>query len=125
VIFADVDSGTLRHGPEASSPNNVMLADNEGTAYLFHTGPNGERHTVVVAPEGSGSDEVPTWDQVPAEPQAFDVLPSVVQERVGFGLRSGGLLLCAEGDGRVILSRKTLGPWERLELLEVDGDSGH
>jgi hypothetical protein len=125
VIFADVDSSTLRHGPEASSPSNVMLAENEGTAYLFRTGSNGERHTIVVAPEGLGSDDEPDSDRTSARTQAFDVSHAEFQERVGFGLRSGGLLLCAEGDGRVTLSRKVLGPWERFELTGVVGDARH
>jgi hypothetical protein len=36
-----------------------------------------------------------------------------------FGLRSAGLLLCAEADGRVTLSRRELGPWERFELVNA------
>ena len=124
VIFADEDCGTLRHGPEASSPRNVMLADNKGTAYLFHIAPDGTRYSVRVTPEtqGPGKDAPP--GEITAQFQAFRVMPVIADERSGFGLQCGGLLLCAEADGRVTLSRKTLGPWERFQLVNTPRSGG-
>ena len=124
VIFADAKSGMLRHGPEISSPNNVILANNDETAYLFYSRPDGERQTVRIGPERSGSSREQIADEIPAGIQAFRMLPVVVDERSWFGLQSCGLLLCAEDDGRITLSRSILGPWERFELLEeIDGGS--
>jgi hypothetical protein len=123
VVFADVDSGTLRHGPADSSPDNVMVADSRGTAYLFHVMPDGERYTVSVGPERRSADEDvdaggASSAQIPERFQKFRVLWTEVDERFVFGLRSCGLLLCAEADGRVTLSRTVFGPWERFEPTE-------
>jgi Glycosyl transferase family 90 len=116
LVFADTESGTLRHGPEASSPNNVMLADNKGTAHLFHIELDGERYTVDIALEGGGADEGSTASGFPERFQAFRIV--LAEGRLVFGLRSGGRLLCAEPDGRITLSRTVLGPWERFEIVE-------
>ena len=48
--------------------------------------------------------------------QAFRTLPTTADDQATFGLASHGLLLCAESDGRVTLSRSALGPWERFQL---------
>lgn len=118
VIFADIGHGTLRHGPEASSPNNVMLGDNGGTAYLFYIAPDGSRYTVRVAAERRGPGEDSPPDEIAARFQAFRVVPATADARSAFGLQSGGLLLCAEADGRITLSRSALGPWERFQLVD-------
>ncbi len=124
VVFVDTDRGTLRHGPEASSPSNVMLAENEGTTYLFHVALDGSRYTVRVTPErpGPGKDSPP--DRIAARFQTFRIVPLAADERSVFGLQCGGLLLCAEADGRVTLSRNILGPWERFQLVNLPRSSG-
>jgi Glycosyl transferase family 90 len=119
VIFADMESGTLRHGPEASSPNNVLLADDESTAYLFHITPSGERYTIRIAPDNGSLHARSSSQRSPGRSQALRVLPTIVEERSAFGLRSEGLMLCAESDGRVTLSRTVLGPWERFEMMDL------
>jgi hypothetical protein len=118
VIFADTDRGTLRHGPESSSPSNVILAENRGTAYLFHVAPDGSRYTVRVTPERQGLSKGSPPGETAARFQAFRTLPATADEPSVFGLQSGGLLLCAEADGRVTLSRNTLGPWEGFQLVD-------
>jgi hypothetical protein len=117
IIYADIDSGTLRHGSAQVSPHNLMLAENNGSAYLFHIAPRVGRYTVRVAPEHLGPDEKLISDGFPARNQAFRVLWAGADERSVFGLESSGLLLCAETDGSVTLSRNFLGPWERFQLV--------
>ncbi len=113
VVFADVESGTLRHGPDASSPKNVILADDKSTAYLLYLAPDGERYSVGVSPERRDADGGSR-----AGAQAYHVISIGADGHLGFGLQSCGLLLCAETDGRVTLSRNVLGPWEWFELVE-------
>jgi Glycosyl transferase family 90 len=118
VIYADTGRGMLRHGPEASSPDNVMLAENRETAYLLHVGPDGSRYTVCVTAEHQGPGKGPPSGETAPGIQAFRVLPVTADGRVVFGLQSGGLLLCAEQDGRITLSRNKFGPWERFKLVD-------
>jgi hypothetical protein len=119
VIFADADRGVLRHGPEESVPNNLQMGENRGVAYLFHIVPHGRRYTVRIPPAAQNSDKISTLDACAARYQVFRILPVGADER--FGLQSGGLLLCAEADGRVTLSRSGLGPWERFAFLPLRG----
>jgi hypothetical protein len=117
VVFADADRGVLRHGPEGSVPNNLQMGENRGMAYLFHIAPHGGRYTVRIPPAAQSSDKISTPDAGAARYQAFRMLQVAADERSEFGLQSGGLLLCAEADGRVTLSRSGLGPWERFAFL--------
>ena len=117
VIFADLSSGTLRHGLLEFTPQNVLLGTNDGTAYLFHVLPVGDRYTIHVYPaqEVLGTESVHR-DSVAQSPP-FQVVLAEADESPMFGLRRCDLFLCAEGDGRITLSRGRLGPWERFELI--------
>ena len=121
VIFADTETGTLRHGPEASSPHNVVLAAGDGSAHLFHIGPDGHRYSIRIAPEGQFSDNQVTTDADIDGVQTFRALEASASQTAAIGLQYGQLLVCAEGDGRTTLSRRAWGPWERFELVEVRG----
>jgi hypothetical protein len=118
VLFSDTTTGVLRHGAALSVPENVKLADNQGTAYLLYTAPDGDQCTMRIAPMRRNPVEEPTQSGFPAGLQTFRRVAVTASERSSFGLRSGGLLLCAETDGRVTLSRNTLGPWERFEFID-------
>jgi hypothetical protein len=119
VVFADTDHGVLRHGPEELSPTNLVLGENEGTAYLFHVAPDGTRFTVRIRPDRQGLQEAVPSAETNCRFQAFRTLPTPADDQATFGLTSHGLLLCAEGDGRVTLSRSALGPWERFRLTDL------
>ena len=114
LVFADTKTGLLRHGPQASSPQNIMLAENRGTACLLHVKSGGKRYSTRIAPVGSLKIET-DLAQSNEGLQTFQIRP--VDDRK-FGLQDEGLLLCAEGDGRITLSRKILGPWERFEIVQ-------
>jgi hypothetical protein len=124
VMFADRDSGQLRHGPAVSSPNNIALADNKGTAHIFHIGQSGERYTVRIGAERRGLDEQSSPGHSRGRYQTFRVLPVGAGDRSVFGLGSEGLMLCAEADGRVTLSRNVFGPWERFEFVDPARSDG-
>ena len=111
-------TGMLRHGT-APVPENVKLADNQGTAYLLYTTPDGDQRTMRVAPVRRSSADEPTSSGFLTGPQTFRRVALAASERSSFGLRSAGLLLCAEADGRVTLSRNALGPWERFEFIDA------
>jgi hypothetical protein len=116
VVFADTDRRVLRHGPEETSPANLMLGENEGAAYLLHLAPDGARFTVAIPPGPQGTQKQMPPCERSSRLQAFRVLPTNAKDRATFGLGSEGLLLCAESDGRVTLSRTSLGPWEWFTL---------
>jgi hypothetical protein len=120
VIFADLETGALRHGPEIGSPNNVILAEDDGTTYLFRMIPDGHSYAMRITAERRGTGETP----IPDGSRAFRMRAVAGGERFVFGLQNGGLLLCAEADGRVTLSRSALGPWERFKLSARGETSG-
>ncbi len=105
VLFADLDRDVLGHGPPGSAAGTVVVAATEGAAHLLHVAPDGRRCTVVP----SAASEA--WKRA----AGFERVPIAGDTKARFGLRKDGLFLCAEADGRVTLSRRTLGPWERFE----------
>jgi hypothetical protein len=119
VIFADTETGTLRHGPEASSPRNVILAAGDGLAFLFHIGPDGYRYSIRIAAEGQFSGDQLTSGADRDGVQTFRALGDGTSQGAAIGLQDDRLLLCAESDGRITLSRRAFGPWERFELVKV------
>jgi hypothetical protein len=114
VLFADASQGALRHGPAASSPRNVMLAERNGTGILFHLADGGARYTIRLAPAGPPDGAPP--DDAGMRCQTFRLVHTAPDAASPFGLRSQGLLVSAEADGNVTLSRTVLGPWERFRL---------
>jgi hypothetical protein len=116
VVFADADHLMLRHGDEGMSPPNLVLGESDGTAYLFYIAPDGTRFTVRLLPVRKDSQEAMPSGETNWRFQAFRTLPTTADDQATFGLASHGLLLCAESDGRVTLSRSALGPWERFQL---------
>jgi hypothetical protein len=119
VVFADTHRGVLRHGPAEMSPANLVLGESKGTAYLFHIAPDGTRFTVRLLPDRKTPPREPPSRGVASRFQAFRLVPTGANEPATFGLGSKGLLLCAEHDDRVTLSRSSLGPWERFQLVEL------
>ena len=120
IMFVDTDRGALRHGPDGLGPANLVLGESNGTAYLFHIAPDGTRFTVRMTPSQQGSREAMSSNETTTTRrfQTFRILPTTSDDLAAFGLESEGLLLCAEGEGRVSLSRSALGPWERFRLAE-------
>jgi hypothetical protein len=125
VLFADLATGQLRHGPLASSPCNVFLLRRGPRAYLLHAAPDNERYTINVIPApgvkpvtvgaADSEDSIPGF-RIVLEPEV--AAPS-------FGLACRGLFLCAEAHGVVTLSRLRLGPWERFTLVTKPSESNN
>jgi hypothetical protein len=117
VVFADINSGTLRHGPLESSPENVVLGANDGIAYLFYILPDGDRCTIGILPTHDASKREAYATGFMTRCRSFNVVSTEAGKRTVLGLRCCNLFLCAEGDGRITLSRNVLGPWEVFELF--------
>ena len=91
-LFVDSKSGQLRHGSAGQAGNVVVERDGAAASLVqLSEGPAvgvGRAHSKYELVEV----RTPWWD--------------------GFGLKRGGLYLCAEPDGSVTLSRPTLSAWE-------------
>ena len=118
MVFADVERGTLRHGPEESSPRNLVISDDRDTTYLFYLTPDGNRCTLRLRPSGEGVGRGSATDQPVGRPQAFRAVQTLVDGQIKFGLWSVGFFLSAEEDGRITLSRRALGPWEQFRFMD-------
>ncbi len=117
MVFADQSDGMLRHGPKETSPTNVVMSDHDGIAYLHRVVPDGSRYPIRVMPAEVAADDL-RLSQSAGWGREFRFMPLPDDGGARFALESGGLLLCAEGDGRVTLSRRILGPWEVFRFLE-------
>ena len=120
VVFADVANGRLLHGPESTSPRNVLMARVGGDGYLLHVAPDGGYYSIRVPPareainardgdDGAGVLPAIRWVQ------SFRVAQDVTTDQASFGLSDDDLFLCAEPDGRLTLSRARVGLWERFQ----------
>ena len=112
VVFLDTASGKLCHGHDASSPRNILLVAQEETVRLVHVLADSSFREIHVTP-GPTSFPVQLSETDHDWPPIWSLAPD------GGGavsLRSDGLYLCAEPDGRVTLSRQQSGLWERFSL---------
>jgi SAM-dependent methyltransferase len=118
VVFANQETEQLLHAAPNVAPPNVSVARGGVLAFLVHSDSGGERYSIRIAPQPLG--EKPTGHGRMPTPaiQGFGIVLSADNGSYAFGLQSNGLFLCAEPDGRITLSRRELGPWERFRLLE-------
>jgi len=119
IVFANLADGTLNHGAQIASPENIALFLLSEFGYLMHIAPNGDRHSVIIEPEpdqrlpqSAGRDTTPA-------PQRFEVV-RLLDDFGSVALRREGLFLCAELDGRITLSGDKVGLEEMFRLLEFD-----
>lgn len=121
ILYADLASGRLRHGPAATVPRNVFLIPEHGLAKLSRTGDGTEVFQVRVRPEGPFASSVDAGSltregfAATLEIVTADDLPHAVP-RGGFGLRGAGLFLCAEPAGDVSLNRINRDVWETFRV---------
>jgi hypothetical protein len=110
VLYVDVASGELRHGPPDDSPINVGLVSD---------GPSGQivcettKQPVVCLRDRCQTLESANKRDGSSTPTILEV---VFLESGTVGLKAAGLFLCAEGDGRVTLSRPVCSEWENFRL---------
>src|SRR2546422_1001807 len=113
-VFVDTASGQLRHGPIDSKNANVVLvacrseAEQFQAARLMHEPVAGLLQPIICTADGCWCfSETKTYGA--SRPTSFQLLRL---DRGLIALKSGGLYLCAEHDGRVTLSRKVCSHWE-------------
>jgi glycosyltransferase involved in cell wall biosynthesis len=109
ALYVDTASGELRHGATERSPHNAFLVSDPSSdgaphmAWLVYD--NAElRQPIVCSPNGS--------KPAAGTSTALSALEMVPLKHGMIGLRSGDRYLCAEGDGRVTLSRTWCSLWE-------------
>jgi Glycosyltransferase 61 len=119
IVFLDPATGELRHGGPDLVARNVFMAIRDGQGHLLHVALDAKRFGIRVLPEQAAA--VGTADPAHSEAAtaAFRLIETAAGPGSEFGLQNGGLLLCAEVDGRMTLSRSVLGPWERFRLAEL------
>jgi hypothetical protein len=116
-LYFDAD-GQLRHGSGGKFDAFLIPQnhDAEGTAVQLagiEIGTRGDAHIAAVAPDQTV--QLSTGREIKLE--------LVELERGLVALRSGGLFLCAEQDGRVTLSRTRCGSWETFLSTDPPGSS--
>jgi Methyltransferase domain len=115
VVFVDLTSGELRHGPLEANPPNVVLAREGERARLRFVGTDGPReiecrseYSAIVGSERQRSSATAA--------RAGSEFTYVATNGDEFGLTEHGQFLCAESDGRMTLSRITCQAWESFRL---------
>jgi len=120
VLHVDVASGELRHGTIQTSPRNVVFIPAPTPAEAPRRGSIAHQSGKSCEPIVCLTEH--SWSVGSGRLGATTGMPTVFQivqlERGLVGLRSGGLFLCAEPDGRVTLSRQVCSVWECFSLLE-------
>ncbi len=115
IVFLHAASGELRHTAPSVAPRNVFVALSGRGGSILHVALDGE-HLVIqflgqLNSEHGGLQPARYSDE-------FKIVEVTKGSQSEFGLQADGLFLCAEGDGRITLSRRSLGPWERFRLDE-------
>jgi hypothetical protein len=114
VIYFDVPSGELRHGPVETSPTNAVYEADQNSprpgrlGWLMHDSP-GSREPIICDPEGCRPTSDVGRDRHPANATRLELIPL---ERGLIAFRSEGLFLCAYPDGRIALSARICSTWE-------------
>ena len=113
VLYVDVRSGELRHGPIEGSPANVHFVPGSGQSdrwrgWLIHD--KGETRELIVCQKARSScaSDVPRSDGA-VTPTLLELVPL---ERGLVAFRAEALFLSAEPDGRITLSRPVCSTWE-------------
>ena len=117
IVYLDPESGLLRHGDWQTSRKNVFFSQGGGDAQgiLAYQSEDGRVRTLrlAVGAEATILDFVD--DGNPAQPWS-----AVFAGDGCVALYADGRFLCAEPDGRVTLSRVSLGAWEILRLMPLN-----
>jgi len=111
VLYVDLTSGELRHGLAAVHPTSVKILSDGAHAQIMHVVAATLQPISFLVNHSRSGGAVP-----PTTPTLFEI---VQLDRGLVGLKSEGLFLCAEDDGRITLSRKDCRKWESFELRET------
>ena len=125
LVFADIASGRLRHGPPGSSPRNVFLAASGGKAYLLYVTPDQGRYCIRVPKERQHlAANLTRFEPMPWI-QGFRIVDGGALAKNAIALSYDSHFLCAELDGRITLSRPRIGLWELFRTEDAIGRSFH
>jgi hypothetical protein len=116
LVFLDVNSGALCHGPMLSSPQNVFLTRYHGGWHLVHSSGAVWFSEISVVPGPAGT-PAQLRKSPSGSPQVWSIVPATGG---GICLESSRIYLCAELEGAITLSRARAGPWERFLLRELE-----
>jgi hypothetical protein len=108
VLYIDPLSGELRHASLEGSPANAKFVLHGPQGQIMHDAAGSLRPIVCLA-DRSHTIDSRGYSERPAAPTLFELI-ALYQRWIG--LRSAGLFLCAEPDGRVTLSREVCSAWE-------------
>jgi hypothetical protein len=112
-LLGDVN---LAHGPWEEEAGRVGLVIAEGMGELVIIQPDGRLLGLCLSEDPSHSSAFEEKEE--REPARFEIVP-VPGHPGKIGLRRDGLFLCAEGDGRLTLSRQRLDVWEMFTPLPL------
>src|ERR1700733_2210894 len=108
VLYVDTASGELRHGPIANSPPNAVFVSDGSSGRLMHD-VAGSPQPLVCQTDGCRVAGTAESADPSAKQTVFEIVPT---DPGKVGLKAEGVFLCAEGDGRVTLSRSECRAWE-------------
>jgi hypothetical protein len=116
ILFADRNTGRIRHGPATAVPRNVFAIQLGAAVVLARARDNGGFVAVRLRPEVRD----PAWgDRAPwtgGFARTFTMIANGDPAAATFGLRAAGLFLCAEFDGECTLSRSQQAEWETFHF---------
>jgi Glycosyl transferase family 90 len=117
ILYADRETGRIRHGKKPDVPHNLFLVRHRDSAVLAIAAEDGRYFIVRVRPEGP---DAPTDHWIPWAAGGFARMFTMVDVTSAaqgtFALRSTGLFACAEETGEFTLSRIRPGPWESFNV---------
>ena len=121
VLYADLLTGRVRHGPEADVPKNLSLNQNGALVRLIRFDKRASLFGVRIRPEAPRDTPLPgvdpAWDLTPdGFADTFEVVTNGACPPGYFGLRAAGLFACAEPDGTFTLNRTQFNGWETFHL---------
>jgi hypothetical protein len=108
VLYVDVASEELRHGPVDRSPANARFAADGADGQIMYQTAGSFRPIAFGVDRCRAIERIGTSDEA-ASPAVFELVRLREQ---WVGLKADGLFLCAEPDGRVTLSRQACSAWE-------------
>ena len=116
-LYIDSEICEVRHGSGPQCPQNLYATVTDDTVFLHYSDDNGAWRPVRINPPRLPNAEPALVTISKSRPQGFAIVR--VANNNAVGLASAGTLLCAEGHGRIALSRHLLSSWEMFRLVPI------
>jgi hypothetical protein len=113
IVYADRETGRLRHGDAATVPRNLFVIRLGDVVLLARTSDSGGFVAVRMRPQGPHAprDDWTLWPGA-GFARSFTMETQVRAAASTFNLRAAGLFACAEHNGEFTLSRLQAAEWE-------------